>query len=159
MLHNRKPDYGRLEFIEPEFIGRLEFIEPEFIGRLEFIEPEFIEPEFIEPEFIEPEFIEPEFIEPEFIIFEFIRLPLLALLLAVSPQAIPNALIANTAERAKVFFIIFLILLSSSKIKFITVRPYFKQSYPENFFSRNNENINFSNTIVNSESGKITVFE
>jgi hypothetical protein len=131
LLRNKKSNYGRLEFImlefefilifefimvEFEFILIFEFIEPEFIEP-EFIEPEFIEPEFIEPEFIEPEFIEPEFIEPEFIesefiepefdiIFEFIiLLLLLELLLAVSPQAIPNALKANIPERAKVFFI------------------------------------------------------
>jgi len=135
LLQNKKSNYGRLEFIVLEFIGREfefiiifpfliillfiepEFIEPEFIEpefiEPEFIEPEFIEPEFIEPEFIEPEFIEPEFIEPEFIIivFEFIILEFillaLVLVLAASPQAIPNALIANTAERAKVFFILF----------------------------------------------------
>jgi len=115
LLQNKKSNYGRLEFIVLEFIGReFEFIIIfPFLIILLFIEPEFIEPEFIEPEFIEPEFIEPEFIELEFIIivfefiiFEFILLALV-LVLAASPQAIPNALIANTAERAKVFFILF----------------------------------------------------
>ena len=43
----------------------------------------------------------------EFIIFVFILLALvLVLVFAASPQAIPNALIAKTAERAKVFFIL-----------------------------------------------------
>ena len=94
--------YGFFIILELPFI-----MLPSFI-MLEFIEPEFIEPEFIEPEFIEPEFIEPEFIEPEFIvvIFEFILFALLVL--AASPQAIPNALTAKTAERAKVFFILFI---------------------------------------------------
>lgn len=103
------PEFLLFDIMLPEFIEP-EFIEPEFIEP-EFIEPEFIEPEFIEPEFIEPEFIEPEFIEPEFIvpIFEFIFEFLFALpvlVLAASPQAIPKALTANTAERAKVFFIL-----------------------------------------------------
>jgi hypothetical protein len=63
-----------------------------------------IEPFDIEPFDIEPFDIEPfEFIIFEFIIFEFIRLALV-LVFAVS-QAIPNAPKANTAERAKVFFI------------------------------------------------------
>jgi hypothetical protein len=45
-----------------------------------------------------------------------VRLVLVFELLADSPQAIPSALIAKTAERAITFFMIELILLSSSKI-------------------------------------------
>jgi len=45
-----------------------------------------------------------------------VRLVLVFELLAVSPQAIPSALTAKTAERAITFFMIELILLSSSKI-------------------------------------------
>ena len=50
----------------------------------------------------------PPIVLDEFIIiFEFDRLALaLPLVVVASPQAIPNALIANTAERAKVFFIL-----------------------------------------------------
>ncbi len=104
-----------------------EFIEPEFI--FEFIEPEFIF-EFIEPEFIF------EFIIFEFIIFEFILFILLTLTLVFVPgsQAIPNAPKIKTAERAKVFFIIFSILLSSSKIKFIFANCFFKQPCSKHFF-------------------------
>lgn len=97
------------EFIEPEFM--FEFIEPEFM----FIEPEFIF-EFIELEFI---FIEFMFIELEFV-FVVVLVLVLALVLVPDSQAIPNAPKAKTAERAKVFFIVFLYLLSSSKIKFIS---------------------------------------
>ena len=112
-----------------------------FAARFEFVEPFDIEPFDIEPFDVEPFDIEPFDIEPfdiepfdilllliigvvvvvVFDIFVFIILLALLLLLVVvvSPQAIPSALNAKIPERAKVFFISFLILLSSSKIIFL----------------------------------------
>jgi hypothetical protein len=71
----------------------------------------------------------------EFVV-EFIGLLALAFPLVLPPvvsQAIPIAPKANTAERAKVFFIIFNILLSSSKL-IIICQLFFKQSCPRNYF-------------------------
>jgi hypothetical protein len=61
------------------------------------------------------------FIVDVFVVVVFILVVVLVrtlafVLLAVSPQAIPSALTAKTAERAITFFMIELILLSSSKI-------------------------------------------
>jgi hypothetical protein len=139
LLGNKKSNYGRLEFVVPEFAGReFEFIIVlPFLIILPFIEFPLIEfppivfppielpdivlppiefppielPDIVLPPIEFPPIVLPPIELPEFIfvIFEFILLALpLALLLAASPHDIPNELIANSAERAKVFFILFI---------------------------------------------------
>jgi hypothetical protein len=49
----------------------------------------------------------------------------LVFVFAASPQAIPNALIANTAERAKVFFILFKFSCLLQRLFYYLKRPSF----------------------------------
>jgi hypothetical protein len=142
--------------------------------------PEFDIPEPDIPLFDIPEFDIPEFDIPEpdmpllnmplldiplldiipFDMLPFIILPfiLLALVLTfASVQAIPNAPIIKTAERAKVFFIVILYSCLLQRLNLYPSTAFFTQSCP-NYNFGTLDNIEFSQVLVNLKIVNNTVF-